>query len=197
MMENRAGKQTYKLAMAGLMAALCYVGYAFLPALSADGTKIHFGNAFVVLGAYLLGGTYGGLAGAVGLTAADLVGGYAASAPRTFITKLMIGLITGLVAHRLGHLSEQKESKKVLMWTILGAIAGLGFNCVFEPVLKYFWYTVLIPNSDKAASAIKALVALTSYTTVLNAVTNSIAAVVLYNALRPALKRSGMLFSVK
>ena len=196
-MENRTGIRTYKIAMAGLMAALCYVGYAFLPALSADGTKIHFGNAFVVLGAYLLGGTYGGLAGAVGLTAADLVGGYASSAPRTFITKLLIGLITGFVAHKLGHLSEQTEHKRVVLWTALSAAAGLGFNCVFEPVLKYFWYTILIPNSDKAASAIKAMVALTSYTTLLNAATNTIAAVILYSALRPALKRAGMLFSVK
>ena len=64
-------EKTYKLALAGLMAALCYAGYAFLPAFSADGTKIHFGNTFVVLAAYLLGGLYGGLAGAVGLTAAD------------------------------------------------------------------------------------------------------------------------------
>lgn len=196
-MEHEKNKQTYKLAMAGLMAALCYVGYAFLPALSADGTKIHFGNAFVVLGAYLLGGTYGGLAGAVGLTAADLIGGYASSAPRTFITKLAIGLVTGLVAHKLGHLSGQAEKKKVLMWSVLAAIAGLGVNCIFEPALKYFWFTVLIPNPDKAAGAIKALVALTSYTTILNAVTNSTVAVILYGALRPALKRAGMLFEVK
>ena len=45
-----------KIAQAGLMAALCYIGYAVFPAISASGTKIHIGNAFVVLSAYLLGG---------------------------------------------------------------------------------------------------------------------------------------------
>ena len=55
-----------KIAQAGLMAALCYIGYAVFPAISASGTKIHIGNAFVVLSAYLLGGVYGGLSGAVG-----------------------------------------------------------------------------------------------------------------------------------
>ena len=45
-----------KLAYAGLMAALCHVGYAIFPAINASGTKIHVGNAFVVLGALLLGG---------------------------------------------------------------------------------------------------------------------------------------------
>ena len=38
-----------KIAQAGLMAALCYIGYAVFPAISASGTKIHIGNAFVVL----------------------------------------------------------------------------------------------------------------------------------------------------
>ena len=57
-----------KITFAGLMAALCYVGYAVFPAINAAGTKIHIGNAFVVLGALLLGGLYGGLAGAVGLS---------------------------------------------------------------------------------------------------------------------------------
>ena len=51
--------------------ALCYIGYAVFPAISASGTKIHIGNAFVVLSAYLLGGVYGGLSGAVGLSIAD------------------------------------------------------------------------------------------------------------------------------
>ena len=40
-----------KIAQAGLMAALCYIGYAVFPAISASGTKIHIGNAFVVLSA--------------------------------------------------------------------------------------------------------------------------------------------------
>ena len=45
-----------KIAQAGLMAALCYIGYAVFPAISASGTKIHIGHAFVVISAHLLGG---------------------------------------------------------------------------------------------------------------------------------------------
>lgn len=105
-----------KIAQAGLMAALCYIGYAVFPAISASGTKIHIGNAFVVLSAYLLGGVYGGLSGAVGLSIADIVGGYAASAPRTFITKLVIGLIVGLVAHKIAKLSDEHDHAYVIRW---------------------------------------------------------------------------------
>ncbi len=185
-----------RLVQAALLAALCYVGYAILPALSADGTKIHFGNAFVVIAAYLLGGAYGGLAGAVGLSLADILGGFAESAPRTFLTKLVIGLVVGLVAHRIAHLSEKHPAPYIFRWSALAAVAGLAVNCVFEPALKYVWYTLLFPNPDKAAAAIGALLALTTYATVINAVINAVAAVVLYNAVRPALQRAGLLLPV-
>lgn len=195
-MSERKNDNLQKIIQAGLMAALCYVGYAVFPAISASGTKIHIGNAFVVMAAYLLGGFYGGLSGAVGLSIADILGGYAASAPRTFITKFVIGLIVGLVAHRIANISKDHPQGYLLKWSAIAAVCGLGFNCVFEPSLKYVWYTLLFPNPDKAASAIKALLAVTTYTTIINAVINSVIAVVLYMALRPALKKAGMLLSV-
>lgn len=186
-------KTLLKLSYAGLMAALCYVGYAIFPAINAGGTKIHVGNAFVVLGALLLGGLYGGMAGAIGLSLADILGGFSASAPRTFICKLVIGLIVGLVAHKLAHLSRSHNRPYVLRWTIFAALAGLVFNCVFEPSLKYLWYTILTPNAEKAASAINALIAVTTYATIINAVINSVIAIIVYLALRPVLYRSGLL----
>lgn len=195
-MSERNNDNLQKLIQAGLMAALCYVGYAVFPAISASGTKVHIGNAFVVMAAYLLGGVYGGLSGAVGLSIADILGGYAASAPRTFITKLVIGLIVGLVAHKIAKLSEDHPQGYLLRWSAISAVCGLGFNCVFEPSLKYVWYTLLFPNADKAASAIKALLAVTTYATIINAVINSVIAVVLYMALRPALRKAGLLLPV-
>jgi uncharacterized membrane protein len=181
-----------KLAYAGLIAALCYVGYAVFPAFDAAGTKIHIGNTFVVLGALLLGGPYGGLAGAIGLTIADITLGYTASAPRTFICKLAIGLIVGLVAHKLAKISEDHKKSYILKWSAISAAAGLAFNCVFEPSLKYFWFTILTPNAEKAESAIKALLALTTFTTFINAIINTILAVIIYNALRPALSKANL-----
>ena len=181
-----------KIAYSGLMAALCFVGYAVFPAISATGTKVHIGNAFVVLAALLLGGIYGGLAGAIGLSLADILGGYVESSPRTFICKLVIGLIVGLVAHKLGHLSEPQDKKHVVKWTILATLAGLLFNCIFEPALKYVWYTLLTPNIEKAQSAINTLMAITTYATLVNALINSVIAIILYIALRPALIKAGL-----
>lgn len=187
---------TLKIALTGLMAALCFVGYTFFPAISASGTKIHLGNAFVVLGAYLLGGVYGGLAGAIGLALADILGGYAASAPRTFITKFIIGLIVGLIAHKAGKISTAKNHGQVLKWAILAALCGLGANLFIEPTLKWVWYTILIPDADKAASAKNAYLAITTFATLINTVINSFAAVVLYMILRPALNKAGLFIEI-
>lgn len=192
-MNNREKNQTLlKITYSGLMAALCYVGYAIFPAINAAGTKIHVGNAFVVLGALLLGGPYGGIAGAIGLSLADILGGYAQSAPRTFICKLVIGLIAGLIAHKIANISHNHPKSYLVKWSIISAVAALGFNCIFEPSLKYVWFTLLTPDPEKAASAIKALVAVTTYTTIINAVINSAIAVVAYLALRPALYKLGL-----
>lgn len=181
-----------KISYAGLMAALCFVGYAVFPAIDASGTKVHIGNTFVVLGALLLGGLYGGLAGAVGLSLADITLGYAASAPRTFICKLAIGLVVGLVAHKIARIRGEHSKTYIMKWSAISAVAGLAFNCVFEPSLKYIWYTILIPNSEKAASAVTALLAVTTYATIINAVINSALAFALYNALRPALFKANI-----
>ena len=196
MKKTEKNQRLLKLAYAGLMAALCYVGYTVFPAIDAAGTKIHIGNSFVVLGALLLGGIYGGLAGAIGLSVADILGGFAATAPRTFICKLLIGLIVGLVAHKIASISHNHKRSYIVKWSIIAAVAGLTFNCVFEPALKYFWYTILIPNADKAQSAIGSLLAVTSAVTVINAVTNSIIGVTIYLALRPVLFKSGLLGEV-
>ena len=102
-------KKILKLTQCALIAALAYVGFQFMRIdipVGTERTAIHLGNAFVVLGALLLGG-WGGFAGALGLTLADLTSGYITSAPKTFFLKLVIGLITNLVARKLFHIEKE------------------------------------------------------------------------------------------
>lgn len=195
MKKNSQSSETLrKIIFAGLMAALCYIGYAIFPPISVTGTKIHLGNAFVVLGALLLGGLYGGLSGAIGLSLADILSGYAVSAPRTFICKLVIGLVCGLIAHHLFHISENREKTYIVRAAIVASVGSLLVNCIFEPSLKWVWYMFLFPDPEKAESAIKTLLAITTYSTLINAAINSVIAIILYLALRPVLKKSGLFF---
>ena len=102
-----------KLCMAALFAALCYIGFTYckidIPA-GGEKTAFHLGNVFCVLAALILGGLWGGLAGAVGMTIGDLLDPvYITSAPKTFLLKLCIGVITGFVAHRVLQLRQKNE----------------------------------------------------------------------------------------
>lgn len=186
-----------KIALTGLFAALSYVVFTFLqikiPLPGGDATSIHLGNAVCVIGALILGGFYGGLGGALGMTIGDLFDPvYIVYAPKTFILKLCIGLITGCIAHKLGHISTEQDSKKVLKWVIIASIGGLLFNVIFDPLVGYF-YKLLILGKPAAELTLAWNVASTS----INAVTSTIASVIIYMALRPALKKSGLFFEVK
>ena len=105
-----------------------------------DATSLHIGNAFCVLAALLLGGVYGGLAGAIGMTIADILDPiYIVGAPKTFILKFCIGLIVGLVAHRIAKINESTDKKYVFRWSLIASIAGLGFNVIADPLVGYFY----------------------------------------------------------
>lgn len=139
----------YKLTLTALMAALSYVIFTFLQIQitlpGGDATSFHLGNAVCVLGALLVGGVYGGIGGAIGMTIGDLFNPvYVVYAPKTFILKFCIGLITGLIAHKIGHISTSNDNKHVLKWTIIATVCGLGFNVVFDPLFGYFYKRVLM-----------------------------------------------------
>lgn len=185
-----------KLAQAGLLAALCYIGFAFFKIdipVGPEKTAFHFGNVFCVLAALLLGGYWGGLAGAVGMTIGDLTTAYVTSAPKTFLLKLCIGLIVGLVAHKLFKLSASHSPKYVAGVTVLACVCGMGFNVVADPLVGYFYkmYLLGVPQDISAA-----LAKMSTITTGVNAIVAVIAASVFYLALRPALKKSGMFTEV-
>ena len=186
-----------KLVMTGVFAALSYVVFTFLQIKitlpGGDATSIHLGNAVCVLGALLLGGLYGGVGGAIGMTIGDLLDPYyILYAPKTFILKLCIGLITGLIAHRLGHISTEKDNARVLKWTIAAAVGGLLFNVIFDPLVGYF-YKRLILGRPAADVTLAWNIASTS----INAVTSTVVSVIVYMALRPALKRSDLFFTIE
>jgi len=185
-------KDITRLAQAGLLTALCYIGFAFFKIdipIGPEKTAFHFGNVFCVLAALLLGGYWGGLAGAVGMTIGDLTTSYVTSAPKTFFLKLCIGLITGLVAHRIFHVSDAREPKKVAVATVAASFCGMAFNVVADPVVGYFYKTYLLGVPQDISAALAKIATLT---TGVNAVVAVIAASVFYLAMRPALKKSGL-----
>lgn len=184
-----------KIAQTALFAALCYVIFTYLqikiPMPGGDATSIHLGNAFCVLAALLLGGWYGGLAGAIGMGIADVMDPiYITGAPKTFILKLCIGLITGLVAHKIAKINESTDKKYIFKWSLLASVAGLAFNVIADPIVGYFYKQYILGQPQQMAEV---LAKWSAAATFVNAIFSTIVVVIIYNALRPALAKSGML----
>ena len=196
---ERRNETLIKLAQTGLMAALCFVTFTFLqikiPMPGGDATSLHIGNAFCVLGALILGGWYGGLAGAIGMSVADLMDPvYITGAPKTFVLKLCIGLITGLVAHRIAKINESTDRRYVARWSVIASVAGLAFNVIADPVVGFFYNQYILGQPQQMAEVLAKWGAAATF---VNAVVSTILVGVLYNALRPVLLRAGMIHMVK
>lgn len=192
---DRKPTEVRTLTMAALFAALCYIGFSYckidIP-VGMEKTAFHLGNVFCVLAALFLGGFWGGMSGAIGMTIADLTTAYVTSAPKTFLLKLCIGLITGFVAHRVFKISQDREDRKIPLTaaTVISCAAGMGFNIVADPVVGYFYKMYVLGVPQEAASVWAKMGAIT---TSVNAVVAVIAATVFYMALRKAMRRTNLL----
>lgn len=193
-MKQSTHQKIRTLSTAALFAALCYIGFTYaridIP-VGTEKTAFHLGNVFCVLGALFLGGFWGGMAGAVGMTIADLTTAYVTSAPKTFLLKLCIGLITGLVAHKVFHINEDRPRKLPLSAAaILSCAAGMAFNMVADPLVGYFYKMYILGIPQEAASI---WVKIGAVTTAVNAVLAVVAATIFYLALRKPLQRASIL----
>lgn len=192
---EQKNEKVMKLAQTALLAALCYVSFTFLqikiPLAGGDATSLHIGNAVCVLAALLLGGVYGGLAGAVGMSIADIMDPiYITVAPKTFVLKFCIGLIVGLVAHKIAKINESNDKKYVLKWSVLAAAAGLGFNVIADPLVGYFYKQWVLGQPQEIAQVLAKWGAAATF---VNAIVSLVLVGVVYNVLRPVMLRSGLL----
>lgn len=182
-----------KLVLTGVFAALSYVVFTFLQIKitlpGGDATSIHLGNAVCVLGALILGGFYGGLGGAIGMTIGDILDPvYVVYAPKTFLLKLCIGLITGLIAHKFGKINQKTDKRQILKWVLAAAVCGLLFNVIFDPLVGYFYKRLILGKP-----AAELVLAWNVASSAINAFTSTIVSTVVYMALRPALLKTGMI----
>ena len=183
-----------KLVFAGIFAALTYIVFTFLsipiPTIAGDKVTVHLGNAFCVLGALILGSFYGGAGGALGLTIADLMDPvYIVQAPITFVIKFLMGILVGFIAHRMGHISTEKDLAKVSRWTVAAVVAGLLFTAVCDPTIRYF-YKILILGKPAAEVSFAINIGVTA----INSVVSAFIATGLYMSLRAPLKKTGLFF---
>lgn len=170
-----------KIALLAMMAAIvCVVSFYRFPLL---GSKVHFANAMCLLSGLLFGPMGGGIAAGLGSAISDISYGYELDQIIvTFVTKFLMAAICAWIAQP----KKEVRRGRIVLGCILGA---LGYVALY--MLKTFVYQAFVygfPMQTVWATMLGKLPA-----SLLNAVVAIIAAPIFYAALRPALKRAGML----
>ena len=109
------------------------------------------------------------------------------------LASLLLGLITGLIAHKYAKINESNDKKYILKWSIIAAIGGLAFNVIADPVVGFFYKQYVLGQPQDAAMI---LAKLSAATTFINAIVSVVVVTILYNAIRPVLKKADLLLPV-
>ena len=98
--------------------------------------------------------------------------------------------ISGLIAHKIGRINESSDTKHVFFWTLMACLGSLGFNVIFDPIFGYFYKTFILGVQTDVAKIVSTWAA---GVTAINAAVCTVVVTALYMALRPALKKSGLM----
>lgn len=147
--------RTKMLVISALFIALTFVATMFinirLP-IMGNGGLIHLGNVPLFLAAFVFGRKTGALAGAFGMGLFDLISGWTAWAPFTFIIVGAMGYVSGLIG-------EKWQVNNTLKYTVAVIVA-----CIIKIVGYYFaevilYHNWIIPLGSIPGNVIQVLVA--------------------------------------
>ena len=118
------------LVRTALMAAVCFV-LTRVVTIPAPTGYVNIGDCGVLLSAWLLGPIYGGLAAGIGSMLADVLSGYAAYAPGTFIIKFAMAAVAALVFHALeGYGPIRAHAAGAVIAEVIMIFGYFGYNGV-------------------------------------------------------------------
>lgn len=155
-----------KLTLASMFAALAFICFSYLrieiPMGGGMTGKIYIGHTFIILSAFFLGAKYGGLTGAIGLSLADVLAGYAISAPPTFIAKFLLGLTAAIMARQVFKLATITNKKHLYFYSSIAGIIACIINVITEPLIRYAFkvYIMGFPEPIAYLSAINCAISM-------------------------------------
>ena len=152
---------TRKLIFASLFTALIYVGTAMISITLPFG-YFNFGDFFILMSAWLLGGAYAMSAAAIGSALADLSLGYASYAPATFVIKALVAVVAWFICNKLTN-TKLGAVKYMLAAIIAEIIMVLGYY-LFECAL---YSSFVVPVASLPGNLLQGTVAIISAVTVI------------------------------
>lgn len=130
-------KKLIRLVLAALFAALVFVGTFYLHVTLPYG-YFNFGDAFLLLAAWIVGGWYGAAAGGIGAAIADLALGYTMYAPVTLVLKALMALLAAVIAHTAARRGKALGIAGLWLGAAAAELLMVGGYYVFEGCLYGF-----------------------------------------------------------
>ncbi len=124
---NNVTKSTKNLTKVAIMSALVCIATYFFKIPSLNGYT-HLGDSMIFMSVLILGWKRGALAGGIGAALADFLGGYMQWVIPTFLIKISMGIIMGLIA--------EKVFPNFKYGWLIGAILGGIFQIVGYTLIK-------------------------------------------------------------
>lgn len=187
-MEQKASNKisVYRIALIAVFAALVFAAnwlYIPIPVAVGNMSRISLGNVFSLLSGLILGPIGGGLASGIGAALYDVTNpAYIASAPFTFVFKVLLAAVCGWIAHAKG--SRGENHKRNIVAAVCGSV-----TYIILYLSKAFVQGLLVGNDINVVLLAVAEKLLTSS---INAVIAVIISVPLSAAIRLALAKSGL-----
>lgn len=142
--------KTMRIVASGMFIALVVVAtFINVPFPGAVGGLVHLGTLMLLIIAMRFGKYYGAIAGGIGMAIFDILGGWLAWAPGTFVVRLLMGFVIGLIAaDKLGQ--GKSIPKNIFAWFSGLVIMVVGyylyeaiFLTTFETALLSIWGNVI------------------------------------------------------
>ncbi len=156
-----ANNNVKEIAISGLLIAMVFIATMFinirLP-ISINGGLIHFGNVILFTVSIVFGRKKGAIAGAFGMGLFDILSGWAAWAPFTFIIRGIMGFLVGSIANNKG-----KDGNSFLfnfLAIIASAIWMIAGYYLTEVILYGNWITPATSIPGNIAQLVIGLLAL-------------------------------------
>lgn len=131
-----------EITLSGLLVAIVFAATYFIQftlPISINGGLVHMGNVALFTIAIVLGKRRGAIAGAFGMGLFDILSGWGAWAPYTFVIRGVMGYVIGLVSGRNN--ADGKNSLMNIAAIVLGSIWMIAGYYAAEGIMYGNWVT--------------------------------------------------------
>lgn len=136
-----------KLVFASLFTAITCVATMLIQIPTPIGGYVHAGDAFVVLGAMVLGGLWGSVAAGLGSALADIIFGFTVYAPGTFVIKFIVAVTVSAVFRAL---PIKKMFLRAFIASLVAEACMVALYFIYESTILGFGIAAvaeIIPNA--------------------------------------------------